>query len=134
MIGCGAIGGGLLPLIFRHIKVSPDRILVLSANEAEKARCEAVGVKWKHMVLTESNYEGLLTPLLHKDDLCLNMSSCVSSLAIIKLCQDHQVLYIDSSNETWDDSPDVLHLTWGRYVAKEKALKKTPGTPTALIS
>lgn len=44
------------------------------------------------------------------------------------------MLYIDSSNETWNDSPDVLHLTWGRYVAKEQAIQKIPGRPAALIS
>lgn len=104
MIGCGAIGGGLLPLLFRHVKVSPDQILVISAGgDDEKARCEEFGIKWRHVELLESNYEALLTPLMNKDDLCLNMSSCVSSLAIIKLCQQRQVLYIDSSNETWND-------------------------------
>lgn len=96
MIGCGAIGGGLIPLLLRHVKVDSDRILVVSANKAEAARCKELGVAWKFMQLLEDNYEAQLRPLLNKDDLCLNMSSCVSSLAIIKLCQSMEVLYIDS--------------------------------------
>jgi hypothetical protein len=45
LIGVGAIGSGLLPLIFRHINVSADRILAISAGgEKERARCEVCGL------------------------------------------------------------------------------------------
>lgn len=41
LIGVGAIGSGLLPLLFRHIKISPDRVLAISAGgESERARCK----------------------------------------------------------------------------------------------
>lgn len=42
-------------------------------------------MEWRHVELLESNYEQILTPLLKEDDVCLNMSSCVSSLAIIQV-------------------------------------------------
>jgi homospermidine synthase len=134
ILGMGAIGRGVLPMILRHIKIELEQIVVASARDEEREVAEEHGVKWTKMVLSEHNYRELLTPLLTAGDVFLNLSSCVSSIDVIKLCQEKQVSYIDSSNETWDDSPEELHLTWGRYVAKERALKKVPGTPTALMS
>lgn len=133
MIGCGAIGGGLLPLVLRHIGVTKNRILVVSANPADEHRVKEQGVTWKHMVLTPANYRELITPLVSKGDLVLNMSACVGSLDIIKLVQDLGCLYVDTSNEPWDDAPETMHLTWGRYSAKGAGFKAA-GKPTAVIS
>ncbi len=123
MLGMGAIGRGVLPMILRHVKISSTQILVVSARDEEREMAEEHGVEWRKMVLDETNYRDLLKPLLNAGDVFVNVSSCVSSIAVIQLCQEKQVAYIDSSNETWDDSPEVLHLTWGRYVAKEQSLK-----------
>lgn len=121
-------------MILRHISVELSQIVVLSARESERELAEEHGVAWHLTVLDETNYRTLLTPHIKAGDVFLNLSSCVSSIAVIQLCQELNVTYIDSSNETWDDSPDELHQTWGRYIAKERALKKVPGTPTALMS
>jgi homospermidine synthase len=134
ILGLGAIGRGVLPLLLRHIKIELSQIIVCSAREVEREIAEEHGVKWVHTVLDRTNYRSLLTPHLKAGDVFLNLSSCVSSIDVILLCQELNVTYIDSSNETWDDSPDELHQTWGRYIAKERALKKVPGTPTALMS
>jgi homospermidine synthase len=134
ILGLGAIGRGVLPMILRHIKIDVSQIIVCSARDVEREIAEEYGVKWVKTVLDRDNYRALLTPHIKAGDVFLNLSSCVSSIDVIHLCQELNVTYIDSSNETWDDSPDELHQTWGRYIAKERALKKVPGTPTALMS
>ncbi len=107
ILGMGAIGRGVLPMILRHIKIELSQIVVVSARDEEREVAEEHGVKWSKMVLNEHNYRELLTPLLTAGDVFLNLSSCVSSIDVIKLCQEKLVSYIDSSNETWDDSPEV---------------------------
>ena len=124
ILGMGAIGRGVLPLVLRHIKIDRSQIVVVSSRDEEFTVAEKFGVKWEKMVLSEHNYRQLLSPLLKKGDVFLNLSSCVSSIDVIKLCKERDVVYIDSSNETWDDSPEELHLTHGRYLSKEEHLPK----------
>ena len=134
MLGCGAIGSGVLQLLFRHIKVSASQVVVLSARHEEHELVERHGVQFVHAVLDESNFRDVLSPHVKAGDVFVNLSSCVSSIDVILFCQERGAAYVDSSNETWNDSPDELHQTWGRYVSKEARLKKVPGQPTALMS
>ena len=99
--------------------------------------------RWKcsHLLV-----QGFLKGLLVAGDVFLNLSSLyvfdrhhqgeremlkmLNLTCDVQVCQALGVTYMDSSNETWDDSPEELHWTWGRYVAKDRALKKGAGSPS----
>ena len=109
ILGLGAIGRGVLPLIFRHFKVQASQITVCSAREEEREIAESHGVKFVVTVLDRNNYRELLSPLLKAGDTFLNLSSCVSSIDVILFLQEMSVTYVDSSNGKFlDCSRDQL--------------------------
>ena len=44
MIGFGSIGQGVLPLILRHIGITPDRITIVTADEAGLGEAKDYGI------------------------------------------------------------------------------------------
>ena len=80
MIGYGSIGKGVLPLLIRHLGLTPDRISVLNAEDAGRAEVEAQGIAYRHVTITPDNYRDLLPPLLASGDILLNLAVDVSSI------------------------------------------------------
>src|SRR5579863_4813097 len=94
-IGFGSIGQGVLPLVLRHIGIGPDRITIVTADEAGSAEAERYGIKLIQERLTRENYRRVLAPLIGRGDFVLNVSVDVSSIALIKHCWEKGAMYLD---------------------------------------
>ncbi len=140
MIGFGSIGQGVLPLILRHIGITPDRITIVTADEAGLGEAKDYGIKFMINPLTRENYRQVLEPLLSRGDFLVNLSVDVSSLALIELAHQKGALYIDTCIEPWpggytDPSLSPSHRT--NYALREGALalrNKLGKGPTAVIT
>lgn len=143
ILGFGAIGQGVLPLLFRHLDVTPSQIIVLSDKFDDKARAHAAnyGVKLYTEKLTKGDYKPALQRHLASGDFLINLSVDVSSCALIEHCQENNVLYMDTCNEPWAggySDPNVSAAERTNYAFREEALEfrkkfKKDG-PTALIT
>ena len=100
-IGFGSIGQGVLPLILRHIGISPDRITIVTADDAGHAEANEYGIKFVKQPLTRDNYRQVLEPLLSRGDFLLNLSVDVSSVALIQFAHEKGALYLDTCIEPW---------------------------------
>lgn len=100
MLGFGSIGQAVLPLLFRHIDVKPEKVTIYSADEDTDGIAAKYGVIFKAEPVTPENFEALLDPLGEKD-LLLNLSVDVSSLALISYCWRRGILYLDTCIEPW---------------------------------
>src|SRR5262249_10188613 len=71
-----------------------------------------------------------LTRLTRPGDLVINLTSGVSSYDVAALCKERDVLYVDTSNESWevDGVPAASTLTWERRDLMG-ALAAPPGAP-----
>jgi homospermidine synthase len=140
MIGFGSIGQGVMPLILRHIGVTPDRITIVTADEAGLAEAKEYGIEFTINPLTRENYRQVLDPLLKRGDFLVNLSVDVSSLALVEFAHEKGVLYIDTCIEPWpggytDPSLSPSHRT--NYALREQALAlraKLKSGPTAVIT
>jgi len=141
MIGFGSIGRGTLPLIERHFDFDSSRFVVIAPDDTDKALLDERGIRFIHAGLTPSNYRELLTPLLTAGEgqgFCVNLSVDVSSLDVMKLCRELDVLYIDTVVEPWlgfyfDEGADASKRTnyaLRETVRQEKA--RNPGGTTAV--
>ncbi|MFZ9060870.1 MAG: homospermidine synthase [Steroidobacteraceae bacterium] len=140
-IGFGSIGQGVLPLILRHIGgLTPDRITVVTADDAGREEAEAFGVRFVNHPLTRENYRHVLDPLVGRGDFLLNLSVEVSSVALMKLCNEKGALYLDTCIEPWPggyDDPSIPASRRTNYALREEVLelrKARPGGPTAVIT
>ena len=138
-IGFGSIAKGVLPLFLRHLPLTPDRIRIIAADPDNEEIASRYNIPYHQIRLTESNYRPVLEPLLEKGDFLVNLSVFVSSIALIELCREKEVLYIDTSIEPWEGGyTDTRASASARsnYALREAALefgRKNPGGPTAIV-
>ncbi|MFZ1100010.1 MAG: saccharopine dehydrogenase C-terminal domain-containing protein [Steroidobacteraceae bacterium] len=139
-IGFGSIGQGVLPLVLRHIRIAPERITIVTAEDKGQEEAAKYGVKLVKERLTRENYRRLLNPLLGRGDFLVNVSVDVSSIALIKLCWEKGAMYLDTCIEPWPGGytdPTVPLARRTNYALREEALGLRAGNahaPTAVLT
>ncbi|MDO8664160.1 MAG: saccharopine dehydrogenase C-terminal domain-containing protein [Candidatus Liptonbacteria bacterium] len=101
IIGLGSVGQGVLPLLSRHLDVSPERITVVTADTRGENVAREYGVRFIINPLTQENYEKIVLSHINRGDFLLNVSVNVSSAELIELCQRNGILYLDTCIEPW---------------------------------
>lgn len=102
MIGFGSIGKGSLPLILRHIDLSPDQITVVAPEAEGRAVAEEMGVAYIQKAITPENMVETLDPLLSGGrGFIVNLSVEVSSVDLLRYAAAKGALYIDTCIEPW---------------------------------
>lgn len=104
MIGFGSIGKGTLPLIERHFAFDKSRLVVIDPDDKDRHLLDERGIRFIHQPVTKDRYRHLLTPLLTEGEgrgFCVNLSVDTSSVAIMELCRELDVFYIDTVVEPW---------------------------------
>jgi homospermidine synthase len=140
MIGFGSIGQGVLPLILRHVGITPDRITIVTAEEAGIREAAEYGVKFIIDPLTRENYRQVLAPLLKQGDFLLNLSVDVASIALIQFAYEKGALYLDTCIEPWPGGytdPSLSPSHRSNYALREQALavrETHKNGPTAVIT
>jgi homospermidine synthase len=139
MLGCGSIGQGVLPLLLRHIDMPKENISILTSDTRGSAVAKAFGIAEEILELTRDNYKNVLSERLNAGDFLLNLSVDISSVALIKLCRELGVLYLDTCIEPWAGGYTDLSLTPSQrsnYALRETALAlmDDPTAATAVIA
>ncbi|HEX4389864.1 MAG TPA: saccharopine dehydrogenase C-terminal domain-containing protein [Steroidobacteraceae bacterium] len=140
LVGFGSIGQGVLPLILRHIGITPERITIVTAEDKGKEEAAQFGIKFVQERLTRENFRRVLNPLLGRGDFLINVSVEVSSIALIKLCWEKGAMYLDTCLEPWPGGytdPTVPAAKRTNYALREEALALRTGNaraPTAVIT
>ncbi len=101
MVGFGCIGQGALPLLLRHIELQPRQILIVAPGDDGDEVAQSCGAHRLKLHLTADNLQQVLQPLLGEGDFLLNLSVDVSSVALIRFCQQVGALYLDTCIEPW---------------------------------
>lgn len=141
MVGFGSIGQGVLPLIMRHIQVKPEQVTIFTAHDdGREVAAEAGVTDFRVQPLTRENYRELLS-LLKEGDFLLNLSVDVSSIALIELCHEVGVLYLDSCIEPWAGAyfdADLSPTERSNYGLREVAFainrRNWPFKPTSVVT
>lgn len=103
ILGFGAIGVAVLPLLLRHVDVTPERLLVLSDDDRFGALRRSYGVSHELFRLTPENFAGKLAELLLPGDCLINLTEGVASGDLVRFCLENGIDYIDTSNEQWPE-------------------------------
>src|SRR3954471_12470797 len=140
IVGSDSIGPGVLPPLFRHIELTPEQIVVITAEERGHDVAGEYGVSFVETALTRENYRAVLEQWLRRGDFLLNVSVDVSSVALIELCRDKGALYLDTCIEPWPGGytdPNLPPSSRSNYALRESALAlRDPDNagPTAVIT
>jgi homospermidine synthase len=139
VVGFGSIGKGVLPLILRHIDLDRSRVTVIDPDDSARAIAEFAGVRFEKIALKKETLREQLAPFLGAGGFLVNVSVEVSSIALIELCREAGMLYIDTCIEPWPGVYTDASLTISQrsnYAMREAALalRKDPHDPTAVIA
>jgi homospermidine synthase len=140
LIGFGSIGQGVLPLILRHIGISPERLTIVTADDVGREEAARYGIKFVRQALTRENFRRILDPVLGRGDFLLNVSVDVSSVALIRYCWEKGAMYLDTCTEPWPGGytdPTLPPAKRTNYALREEALGlRASGTraPTAVLT
>lgn len=135
IVGCGAVGQGLLPVLFRTFNVAPTQLTVIAADGQGSNTCAQWGIHYIVAPITPENFQTIFPHHLKAGDLLLNLSVHVSSLAVIAWCKAHEVLYLDTCIEPWRGGYVANDVTASNAWLRQQALAlHTPGAATAVIA
>lgn len=101
MLGCGFIGQGVLPLIFRHIDIRPEQVSIITSNSRGKEVARYFDVAFCINPISPENYKTILGAALNSGDFLLNLSSDVESSWLIDFCCEREILYLDTCIDSW---------------------------------
>ncbi|MEZ5870921.1 MAG: homospermidine synthase [Nitratireductor sp.] len=141
MIGFGSIGRGTLPLIERHFKYDKSRITVIDPRDDDAELLKKHGVRFIQEAVTKKNYKKLLKPLLSEGEgqgFCVNLSVDTSSLDLMKLTRELDVLYIDTVVEPWlgfywdNKGGNAARTNYALRETVREEKRKNPGGTTAI--
>jgi homospermidine synthase len=140
ILGFGAIGQAVLPLLCRHLDMPPARIEVVQPSPDGRAIAERYGVRYAELALDRDNHRELLGERLGRGDLLLNLSLDVGSVALMAWCQQLGVLYVDACTEPWPgvhDDPARPLAQRTNYARREEVLslaRSATADTTALVT
>jgi homospermidine synthase len=140
MVGCGSIGRGVLPLILRHLDISPGQITVITADDRARAEADELGIDYHRLPLDPENFRSELEGRLGAGDFLVNLSVDVSSTDLVRLCFERGALYIDTCIEPWAGAytdPTAPAAQRSNFALREAmlALRRELGPgPTAVIA
>ena len=138
MVGFGAIGQGLLPVLFRHLEFQSSQLTIITKTKEGMDFAKACKVNFEIDPITRENYKFILEKHLNKGALLLNMAVDVSSLDLILLCHEKGALYVDLCIEPWRGmyTDSRLHPSMRtNYALREQAMElKKIVDPTVVIT
>jgi len=139
MVGFGSIGKGTLPLILRHLEIDRTRMAIIDPDDSARAIAAFAGIRFEKVALQPHTLRGILAPLMAPGGFLVNVSVGVSSVALIELCREHGMLYLDTCIEPppggyTDPSKSLSERS--NYAMRESALalRRPGGDPTAVVA
>jgi homospermidine synthase len=142
VLGCGSVSQCLQPLLLRHLDMDFTRLTVMDFEDLAHTASDALaaGARYVRERITPENLAQALGEQLGEGDLLINLSWNIDTGDIIEWCQDHGVLYVDTSVELWDPYAEQLSTTpqdrtlYARHLKlRKRAATWKPNGPTAVV-
>ena len=126
ILGCGFIGQGLLPLIFRHIDIKPEQVSIITSDDRGKDVASYYNVSFSIDPISPENYKNILGKALKRGDFLLNLTSDVASNALVDFCGDNGNFYLDTCIDSWLGESTDATLSVSRrslYALREETIR-----------
>ncbi|HEU0138715.1 MAG TPA: saccharopine dehydrogenase NADP-binding domain-containing protein [Bryobacteraceae bacterium] len=107
--GFGAVAQSVLPILLKHLRISPRNITVVDFNYRGQAfePWQARGVRFIQERVTPDNLHRLLSSNVGRGGLIIDLAWSIDFFDIAQWAHDNEVLYVNASLESWDATPDL---------------------------
>ena len=141
-VGYGAVAQCTLPILVKHLKVSPKNITVLDFEDRRKILAPWLkkGVKFAKKKVARDNMAKVLGDHLSAGDVLIDLAWNIDACELLQWCHDQGVLYVNTSVEVWDpyegaeDKHPTTRTLYHRHMNLRKMIAgwKVKG-PTAVL-
>ena len=141
ILGSGSIGQAVLPLILRHLGVTPEQIVIVTADARGREAAAHYGIEFVERALTPENYRADSGAAARRRRLPAQpLGRRQLASALIRLARERGALYLDTCIEPWAGAyfdtashPEpALELRAARERARRQA--RARAGPTAVIA
>ncbi len=132
ILGCGAVAQCVLPLLFKHFEFDPKKMTIVSAVNT-RDRVGDILAKGASLIvetITKENMDHILSQYAGPGDLTIDLACNIDCGSIIQWCNEHDVLYINTSIEVWNPfekkgkSSPADYTLYVRHMALREQIKK----------
>ncbi|MDD2763832.1 MAG: saccharopine dehydrogenase C-terminal domain-containing protein [Opitutaceae bacterium] len=113
MIGFGVVARALLPMLVKHLRVPPVKIVVI--DFADRAAVLhpwiAKGLRFVRERVTPFSLARLLSSHARRGDLIVDLAWSVDFFDIVRWAHENEVLYINASLESWNPGEEMQRKT-----------------------
>jgi len=136
IVGFGALGQALVPLLLRHFIKGPAQLEVISADGEGTSAAQHYAVRHSQLVMGSDNFQDILHNRLRAGDWLVNLSVDVSSLALMDWCQQNRVFYVDTCVEPWAGGYSHFgeEAASNAYLRHRALALRDPGATTAVVA
>lgn len=137
VLGYGAIGQALVPLLLRHFSALRPRIVVAAPDIPDCQEDRPEGVEFVRLSVTRDNLAASLGMVLESGNILINVSVEVASLDLVAWCRAHRVFYLDTCVEPWAGGYGAIGASPAQtnYFLRHQILGlHEPGATTAVIA
>jgi homospermidine synthase len=141
-VGYGSVAQCTLPLIFKHLKISPSNVTVMDFEDRAAALKSWTdqGVTFVQEKIVPENMGPVLDKHVGRGDIVIDLAWNIDCAEIVQYCHDNGVLYLNTSVEVWDpykgmETAPPQHRTLYHRHMNLRAMKsrwQTPGTTAVL--
>jgi homospermidine synthase len=109
ILGCGSVAQCTLPLLLRHLDMSPSQVTVMDFvdNRARIASEIEQGVRYVVDRVTQDNLASKLAEFVGSGDILVDLAWNIDCNVIVQWCHDNNVRYLNTSVELWDPYGDA---------------------------
>jgi homospermidine synthase len=141
-VGYGAVAQCTLPILMKHMKVSPKNVTVMDFEDRSEALAAWTrkGVRFVQKKITRANMTSVLAKHVGEGDVIVDLAWNIDACEILQWCHDHGVLYVNTSVEVWDpyEGAENKHPTERTLYWRHMNLRKMTGAwkekgPTAVL-
>lgn len=142
-IGFGGIGGCMLPLYRRHIKMNhPSQVIIFEMDKSKiPKKNKQLGAIFIHFKVTKENYKQTLKSVLREGDILVDLAWYIDTLSLLKLCHSTSSLFVNAAVEEWESpmedpkkDPREYTLYSRQLKIQEQAKEWKHQGPTALLT
>ncbi len=125
MIGHGGIGGCMLSLIRRHIKMNhPEQFIIIEMDKSKiPPKNKQLNAVFFHLKITKENYNQVLSKLLRKGDLLLDLAWYIDTLSLVTLCHKIGALFVNAAVEEWEVKQETPNKDLREYTLYARQMK-----------
>jgi len=111
MLGYGAVARCALPILLEKIDVPFKNITIIDFEDKSffLKKYIAQGLNFVCKRITPKNLDKVLSKYVNDGGLLIDLAWNIGCNDIVKWCQDHQVLYINTSVEVWDSEEGIFN-------------------------